>query len=393
MFISDLSSAHFSFNFPICFNDNYWLGCRRMVGWTHLIMPWIMSLVILFAKFSFYTFADDLLGTINMWQKSRQWYESDINGADIETAKKRIIQRSSRLGKICVPANNYETPVLIRYARKPATTVRNSKIDKFFFIYSVDYLDEEKYRNILSSSKANIKALFKPFSPTIFTNKNQRNSPVGRCCVLIILAESVSPYVIEKASKCIMKKHEGCTVPCVIDLSVERYYFDSLKLHFEIGAEERPFKNHCISMIKQSVFGGKLPLKNNDRMLEKNFDSDFLEMTLWEFMRREKSFDKEADKEIEETANKLEDNEVFLEEENLVYYKFNNKIICFLVLLDEENSKKLNVVLDNKYEIPRKEKISVSDMNNIKDRIKDELTAKGYEIIFNNEFLPKSYRK
>lgn len=355
------------------------------------IAPMVLLLIFLIKNFAFYMLADGALSFIRAWQKSRQYFQSDINGNDIITAEKKIIKRTASFGKKCECVEKYIEPVIIRYARKSSSTIHYSKIDKYFFLYTAEHLDEDAYRNIFASAKANIKKLHKPFKPTIFTDKNQKDSPVAKCTAVVILCNSVTYEVIKKATKCTQNKFDGCIMPCVIDIKKGTYYFDSTREIYEAGLMAKPEKNYVISIIKKYVFSGKLPLKNNDKMLP--FDSEIdIETPLFEFVKKIKDDFKESDKESKKFADTLSEKEIKIDED-LIYCKLNGKTATFSLFADEENERNVEIILMNEYDFPKKSKISIKEMNEIKKLINTHLSSDGYNVTFVSDLLPKSYRK
>ena len=356
-----------------------------------LIAPMVLILIFLIKNFAFYMLADGVLSFIRAWQKSRQYFQSDINGNDILTAENKIRKRTAFFGKAYECVEKYISPSLIRYTRKPPSSIHYSKVDKYFFLYTADHLDEDLYRNILSSSKANIKRLYKPFKPTVFTSKDQKNAPVAKCTAVVILCNSVTDEVIKKASKCTQNKFYGCILPCVINVNKGLYYFDSRNEIYEAGLLAKPEKNYTVSMIKKYVFSGKLPLKNNDKMLR--FDSEIdIETPFFEFVKKVKSDFKESDKESKEFADTLSEKEVKTDED-LIYCKLNGKTATFSLFADEENERNVEIILMNEYDFPKKSKISIKEMNEIKKLINTHLSSDGYNVTFVSDLLPKSYRK
>lgn len=346
------------------------------------------ALFFIIKGFGFFIFSDVILQEIHVWQKARQYFESDINGRDLITARNKISGRCTLFGKQINPESNDDWLILYRLSRRNSSTVNWSRIDKHFLVYGTEYLDEKSYAEIIISARANIKKQDKPFKPTIFTDKQQRKAPLCKYSVVVILAERISPYVIEKAGKSIQNNYDGCMMPCVADLSTGRYYFDSLA---ETTVSERPQKNRSISLIKHLVFGGKLPLKNNDKMLQCEVDAEFLEMTLWDLIKFYRKIVKEGNRETDEFIKKMKFDEVKLDE-SLVFYKMNKKTAVFMASENEKCKNKLEVSLTVDYDYPNKGKFTISEMNTIRKRISEELNKMGYEVTFDEENLPKSYK-
>ena len=363
-------------------------GEMNLLRISALIGSTVVSLVFMIKNFGFYLFADVILQEIHVWQKARRYYETDVNGRDVKTAEKIILSRCRFFGKEINPKIN-ENLLFYRLSRRNSWTVNWSRIDKNFLVYSVSYLDEQNYAEIINSARANIKAEYKPFKPTVFTDSQQRKAPVCKCSAVLILAERVSPYVFEKALKCTQNDYDGCFMPCVAEMSTGRYYFDSLKETFMAAV---PQKNKTVSLVSRFVFGDKLPLKNNDKMLPCEIDGEFFEMSLWDLIKFYRKGIKEGEEETAKFIDKMKVDEVKLDE-SLVFYKMEKKTAVMMALEDEEKEKKLVVTLDTEYEYPVKGKFTISEMNKIKKRIREELEKMGYEVSFDEETLPESYRK
>lgn len=357
-----------------------------------IILPMILALVYLFKNLTLFMVSDIVFSIIRSWKKARLWFETDINGTSRKVAEKKILSRCRRLSKKYDCDKHFIEPLSLHYRQKSSSSIHWAKIDKFVAVYSVDFLDEELYKEIIKSAKANFKTLHKPFKPTIFTDKRQKKAPNAKCCAVIILADSVSAYVIPKASKCTEDKQCGCIMPLVADFSTKRYYFDSMKEAFEPGLMGRPEKNYSIDVVKKYVFAGKLPLKNNNRMLDFELDGIDLEKSLWQFIKEFKQEGKQIEKSTRKLIEKLKDNEVCYKDEE-VFFKLGERTASFLATWDEDNEEKIDVLLLNEWTYPKKSKISLKDMEIIKDRIETELTAKGYQVTFETDLLPKSYQK
>lgn len=113
------------------------------------------------------------------------------------------------------------------------------------------------------------------------------------------------------------------------------------------------------------VFGGKLPLRNNDKMLPCEIDSEFFEMTLWNLIKFYGKSIKEGEEETGKFINRMKSDEVKLDE-SLVFCKMEKKTAVMMFSEDEKNEKKIEVTLDAEYEYPVKGKFTISEMYRIR---------------------------
>ena len=69
-------------------------------------------------------------------------------------------------------------------------TIYSSGIEKLMAVYSVELLDQEQYRLIVSSAKANARAL-KGAKKHRFLDRAQRSAPLHQVIVIVIFADRV----------------------------------------------------------------------------------------------------------------------------------------------------------------------------------------------------------
>lgn len=360
----------------------------------------IFNVVFLLKKAPVFMAVDLMLHTIKSFLNSRDYYISDINGSDIENAKNKISKRIPFLAKQYSPISRSINPEVFRIMRYTPESVEYSKIEKYYFIYSVDYLDERNYNDILVSVRANIKEFHKPFTPKFFTDKQRKKAPFAKCSAVIILAKSVSPNVLKFTENTLEDKYYGCILPCICDMSKKCYYFYSVKEYASAGFIRKPEINFAIDMVKKIVFARKLPLKNTDKsdmsklavLSELDKEDDGLEMSLWEVLRFfEKEF-KNADIENNKHMKKLRDKEVLITDSS-VLLKIGEKAVSLPYIETDENETNISVLISDTWDYPKTSKISLNDMEVIRNIVDAELTAKGYSYVFDIASLKENYKR
>ena len=360
----------------------------------------VVDLVFLIKKAPIFMAVDLMLHTVRSFLRSRDYYISDINCSDIETAKNKITKRIPFLAKEYTPVSRQITPDVFRIKRYTPETVEYSKIEKYYFIYSVDYLDERNYTDILASVRANIKEFYEPFKSKFYTDKRRKKAPFAKCSAVVILAKSVSPNVLKFTENTLEDKYYGCILPCICDITKNKYYFYSIKEYASVGFIRKPEINFAIDMVKKIVFAGKLPLKNTDKsatnlpvmLSELSKEDDGLELSLWEALRFfEKEF-KEADVINNKQMKKLHDKKVLITESS-VLLKIGERAISLPFIEIDENETNISVLISENWDYPKTSKISLKDMELIKNLVSAELTEKGYTYIFDTESLRDNYKK
>lgn len=245
-----------------------------------MLTPMVFALVYLFHNPFMFLAMDVTLEGIRLHLKDRKFFQTGKNGSTRAEAEKNISRRMSRLGYTCLPNKASPAPLLIKFYSHYSWTVFYARIEKICLLYSVGHLDPMLYRRIMTSASSNVIPLHGNKAQMRFIDKQKKKAPIASAATVIILADSIDEKIPAMVRRDLVSYNESITLPCVADMSSGKYYFDSLADIHMLGISGKPAKNYALETIKKAVFGGHLPLKDNDNFCEmKKFDP---EATLWE---------------------------------------------------------------------------------------------------------------
>ncbi len=322
--------------------------------------------------------SDAVFSTIRCWKRARVYFETARNGTDRETARLRLSKRRRGLGKAYTPLASIVAPTAIFYKRKRPTSVFWFAVEKISVVYSVPYLDKTGYLEILRNADTQVRAIRQPKNKMskLLMDKRQKEAPIATVAAVVILTDRVDPALLEQGIK--GQRHKNSYIlPCVAVLSSGRYYYDSLKEPHFIGLSERPIKNYAIDLMKKQLFGGRLPLRGNDRYLPFEMKDISLNMSVWDYAKQFRSAWKEGDREERGIAKKLTPGEVRIKDD-CIYCKIGKRTARFLLLLDEGTPREIQVLTEAYWCQPRRSIISKKDMSELQQRMRLHLVGNGY---------------
>lgn len=151
-------------------------------------------------------------------------------------------------------------------------------------MYEAPRLDEKTFRRIMTSAEQITVQLKKLSRPSLFLTKEEQKSPTCRAVAVIILTDYADPDVPTLARKR-RECNETALLPCVVELEARRCVFDGMREIYMLGSTPTPAKNLAIDLIKKVVFGGRLPLKDNDAFDMSQMDAQLPETVLWDYIR------------------------------------------------------------------------------------------------------------
>lgn len=239
-----------------------------------------------------------------------------------------------RYGMACEPAPLNPLPSALRYKFGFPLTVYSRGIEKVIAAYEVDLLNREVYRSIFSSAKRNSMTLIGKKN-ALFLDREQKKQPLHRVTVILILAHKVDLEMIPSMCEIVCKQcgdeNEDCLVPCVVDLEHHTCVFICLRLPY-VGFGY-PVKNRGIRIIKNRVFGGRLPL-TNEYTISSIEDAD-PETSLWEFWRELHHEMVGAERKTKRQFESMAEREISMVGD-ILYLKWDQRGICQIVELDED---------------------------------------------------------
>ena len=342
----------------------------------YAIVIFILLSANILANSYYFESTSNFLASVTAWKCARLRFETDANGKTRAEAEKLISARITAKGTAHTPVNGYFSPLCVQYV----SDGRKNFINKAFFpthklclLYSVASLDQKLYSEIMASARKNISALMKDtrkkYGPRIAT-------------AVIILADRAEIDLSTLNAKADTYQNE-IILPCVADFSSGKYVFDSLKFpcplitRSYLADTETPVKNLAIDLTVKMLFGGKLPLEGNGNFLE--WDGISLETPFLDYMR-------ETYRKSDEPSEILPyfiPRETPIFRKNYLYFKKDGKTVAWEYWLDEKDERKIHVeVMYSFYVKPYYHKLDKPERLAIQGMISEELSKKGYKVIF-----------
>ncbi len=312
-----------------------------------------------------------ILTIIENWKKDRLWY-SQTQTPD------QIIARANCFGKPFKEHTASQFPLLVQNKKTHSSTIFWSSIIRTVIVYKTENLDELTYRKIFASAKQIETQTYSPHKRSIFMTNAENKAPVCHATALIILADKADEAVTTTVRK-LPDFEEKALVPCIVDLSQKRVCFDGLKDPTISGMLGTSSKNFAIRLIKKIVFGGRLPLKNNDQFDYSRIDKELLEKSLYDFIVEMRSEFKDSKNKSKKIAKNMVYDEIKIHEESL-YIKLGERVAEFTVL-DDENEHDIGIMCDEFWIYPKKQKISKRDKKELKERITNFYAGRAVEFL------------
>lgn len=334
-------------------------------------------LVYLIKNFIVLMAMDTGLATLHCYQTARKEF-------DLPKTQKteQIEKRLSSFGKGYIPLPIEPKPNALRYRFNSPVTIYSKGIERIVITYHVDLLDKSRYLAILQSATANSKALTGK-KKALLLDKSQKNAPLNRVTVAAIFANKVDPEFSAHLYDTVCKQEgdgfETAFLPCVIDLQKQTCVFNSMRIPYCGFAY--PVKNRGIRIIRKAIFGGKLPLKSNDSMLDPIKDVD-PEQSLWQFwhnMKKELVLQNIENKKRFET---MQHGQIVLEDDFL-YIKWEERGVWVAVELDKE-TKTAKIDPIHSWEYPKANAIAKKTIEDVKASISAYFAELGYSCEFSS---------
>ncbi len=340
----------------------------------------ILSLVYLMKNGVLIIATEMLLTTLGYWKKDRLYYETNKNGKGADEVEKTIIERIKKHGKPCTEYKVTSTkPLLVQFKRCFLLEVYYSSLEKNVILFKTDYLDEKLYRDMMTSSKQIASQLKVKSKPLPFLTKSERKAPTARAYAVIILADRVDasiPSLIRKQKEF----NETAILPCAVDLSIGRYYFDGYKDAYMFG---KPVKNYAVDLIIALLFKGRLPLKNNDAFDYSNIDREILDDTFFEYCKKFKAEAKTDKKNALKIVKEMQDGEIQVTKD-AVYIKKNTKT-AELIICSDEDERPISLLSDGCWFHPNHTRISKKMYAEIKADVKKYYESQNIDVEFLDE--------
>ena len=239
-----------------------------------------------------------------------------------------------RYGIACEPTPIKPTPSALRYKFSNPMTVYTRGIEKVVAAYEVDFLTREAYRDIFSSAKVNSTALIGK-KKALFLDKTQKKQALHRVTVVLVLVHQIDPSLITELYDLVCKQcgneEADCLVPCVVHLEHHSCVFNCLRVPY-IGFSYA-VKNRGIRIIKNRVFGGRLPLIDEYALPPINDANP--EMSLWALWKEVHHQLIGAERKTKKQFEAMSERDIRMVGD-VLYLKWDQRGICQAVEFDTE---------------------------------------------------------
>ena len=280
----------------------------------------------------------------------------------------------------CNPAPLQPQPAALRYRFSSPVTVYSRGIERVLAAYETDYLDADTFRSIISSAKANSKALIGKQKPR-FLDSAQKKEALHRVTVVPILAHRIDPRMLSDlyalACKQSGDEYENCLLPCIIDTEHGTCVFDSMRIPYVRFSYA--VKNRGIRLIKKTVFGGSWNLKGNQHCLPVLEDVD-LNDSLWAFWKKLHHEIIGADKATKRQFDAMGSKELRVDD-GALYLKWDQRMIYQILDIDVQN-KVVRVETITDWYYPKIRPIGKEIKRSIEAHIVAHFSAQGYTVAF-----------
>lgn len=319
---------------------------------------------------------DMALALLSCHNTARTWFDLPDHQS-VEKIEKSI----SCYGRKCAPAPIKPQPTDLRYRFSNPLTVHSRGIEKVVAAYHEDFLNEDTYKAIFCSSMANSKALIGT-KKAIFLDKMQKKAPLHRVNVIVIFTHKVDAKLSDNLYRFICKQcgddMEASVVPCIINLENHSCVFNCLRMPY-VGFGY-PVKNRGIRLVKRLVFGGRLPLMNNNHFLDPiDLNPEDSLWALWSSLYYEV---KGKERKMNKRFEAMEDREIMLVGDEL-YLKWGKRGIVQDVKLDKEK-KTASIETIKLWSYPKTNPIAKKTAQDIEEIISDYFLKRDYAIEFSD---------
>jgi hypothetical protein len=327
------------------------------------LIPLVRNVVHIFSL-------DITLTSLRNWQKDRLSFETDINGLAAQEVEKAITARALKWGK---EQQNPDGAVLTLYKKTKTFNELLPAVHQKLIVYSLQNLTFEDYKvKLAQAQKENLKNI----------------SGEETAVALIFLCDRVEQSVLN----CVREDcgynedEETVVIPLVYDGLTRQYYFNAF---YEYNLFVKSTKNYLLDSIKKVVFGGKLPLENNDRFDYSNEISVWQDKTLGDLLDDIKEEEKKEKQFIKNTAEQLTDGQTLFHDDTL-YVKYNGKLASYYAFYEEEKPNDISLWSADSWDYPKETEISKKDKAVLEKIAIDYFEAQGKKATFDPEEYPVS---
>ena len=340
------------------------------VGAAVMLISLIVALIPLIKNAILAFSLDFTLTSLRNWQKDRLSFETDINGVTASEVEKAITERALNWG---VKQESQNGAMLTLYKQTKTLNDIVKVVHQTLIVYNLPTLTYEDYKAKLDEVKKQ------------GANFNKGKDEEDTAIALLFLCDRVEQTVINSVRDDydFLDDDKGVILPIVYDALTRQYYLDAL---YEYNFIVKTTKNYLLDSIKRIVFGGKLPLENNDRFDYSNEISIWQDKTLGELLDDIKEQEKKDKLFVQNLAEQLADGGVlYRAEEEVLHLKYNGKLASFVVFPDEEKPNEIVLWVADIWDHPKQSEISEEDQEILKQMAVDYFKSQGKTASFDDE--------
>ena len=360
------------------------LGLCEDLSWLWLLLfigSAVFSISYLFRHMILFIGTDILFSTIRCWKRDRLWYLTPECFHSRSAAEAKVLERFR--GKVLVPVEQMLQPVLLGQQKEISWTIHYRGIEKNTMVYSVSELHQKMFEQIMASARANLQKIRIPESAFVSTDSRQKNKPAATATAVVILADRIDAEVTEIIRRTVSGVR-GCMLPCAVDCSDGRCWFDAMGGAYMIGMAPKPEKNYAQDIIRHLLFSGYLPLNGSGPMLPFPIKSCSPDMTLRELLKQYSDavgmdflvFLKLGEKWI---TRKMKNGDTMLHKGKL-YCKVHKKVAELMTETDQNDPRNIRITLPEYWCLPKQNKTSKEDRQRIQKQAVDWLEKQGYRV-------------
>ncbi len=338
----------------------------------------IALIVYIFRNFAVLMGMDLTLAMLSCWRTAKTQYP-------VTCSARTILRRAAHYGTNCAPIPQQPQPEALRYSFSASATVYARGIERVVAVYHVDTLEQENYRAVFSSAKANSQALMGR-KKALFLEPKQKAAPLHRVTVVMILARQIEPSLHSRLYDLVCKRcgseEENCILPCIVDLSRNICVFNSQRIPY-VGFGYA-VKNRGIRLIRKLIWGGRLPVKGNPYDLPHDEkDAMALDQSIWSFWHEMQA---ELGLEDSKTAAKLKalsDRQISIDEDTLLM-KWGEQAIMQYIYREE---KTVYIEEPDYWVYPKCRPIAEKTVQSMKEAISQYFQGMGWSVRY-GDFPP-----
>ena len=346
-----------------------------------ILSPWVLALWFMISHYALLMATSMCLELYHAHLQGRRFFTCPRNGTDPASIRQRILRRAKRFGSPYEIKTSPRELLTLRYKNSPSATVYYNRIEKLLLVFEMEGLDRDTYRRLWQSAYAITNVIGREQQPLHRKPKGHlKDNSVSVAAV--ILASTVSPDVAAELVEPRMDADDRSVIFCAVELSAGKYYFDNQK---EPDLVAPPVKNRTVRLMRRTVFGGRIPLRDNPHMLPEpqwmNRDEIHPEESLWGFMRRMQKELKGLSRREKKMLREMPANTVLLDDEWL-YCKIGDRVCMMTVEDDETDPRKKRVILSENWYFPKSNRISKTNAAAIRRLTEEFLRNRGFEVTF-----------